>query len=181
MRALATLVVAAGLGLVTSVASASEATGFRGVSINDTETDVRAALAESDCRPTRTPLSRYACRINALAWGSPVLAVFMFYGEQERRLVIISLSFEPEDRASIERGLVSEYGQADSVKEGDPYWTRPDAAIWIQRERDRVMFARRDHIERANTPIKFPCPKEGPAHLNAWLNCVPEGDEPSRR
>lgn len=181
MRALATLVVAAALGLVTSMASAAEATRFRGVTINDTEADVRATLAESDCRTIRTPLSRNACSIRTLAWGSPVMAMFVFDGEQERRLVIISLGFRSEDRESIERGLVSEYGQPDSVKEGGPYWTRPDATIWIQREGDRVMFARRDHIERANAPIRFKCDKEWPDHLNARLNCLPEDDQPPRR
>lgn len=170
MRGITTLLIAGAIaGLMPLIVTAAEPTGFGGVAINATETDVRAALA--DCRAIRTQLSRYACSIRTVAWGAPVLAMFVFSGEPERRLVVISLSFQPEDRDRIERGLASEYGKADAVKDGDPYWTRSDAAMWIRRERDRVMFARRDHIERANAPVNFPCAGDMPAHANASLNC----------
>jgi hypothetical protein len=176
-----TLVVAAAIALATSVATAADGTRFRGAAIGDTESSVRAAFAESECRPVRTSLSRHACTIRTSAWGAPVLAMFVFQGDPERRLVVISLTFEPARRDSLERALVDEYGPPDAVTDGQPSWTRPDAVVWIHRDGGRLTFARRDHVEQARGAAPFPCDPQWPEHVNARLNCVPPAAEPPRR
>lgn len=152
MSTLGPIVAASALLAVAAAGSAADTVGVGGVGLNDRERDIRPGLAQAGCRPVLTRLSQHACGMQISAWGSPVIATFVFDGDPERRLAVIIARFEADDADRIERALVAEYGAPEPGEAGDPCWKRGEAVIWMQRAQRRVVFARPEHVARVNAP-----------------------------
>src|SRR5216117_1099451 len=98
----------AGILLTTLVATGAYASGplgFAGVSLGATEGRLLTVFPDADCRGDR-------CSVDAVAWGLPTRAWFIFNDDGHPRSVkSIALAFKSEYYGQVLPRLVLEFGQ----------------------------------------------------------------------